>query len=191
MNGHSDVVLGAVAGREANWERLPGVIATWGLGAAPFDCWLAARGLGTLALRFERASANAARVAEFLAGQGRVRETIYPALANHPDQATARRQFGTACGSMVAFSMTGGLPAVEGFLRAAADIPFAPSLGELSTTVSHPASTSHRGLTPAGRAELGIDDGLLRLSVGIESPEWVVAALAAGLAGVKSRPGVG
>lgn len=191
MNGHSDVVLGAVAGREANWERLPGVIATWGLGAAPFDCWLAARGLGTLALRFERASANAARVADFLAGQGGVRETIYPALANHPDQAIARRQFGTACGSMVAFSLAGGLPAVEGFLRAATDIPFAPSLGELSTTVSHPASTSHRGLTPAGRAELGIDDGLLRLSVGIESPEWVEGALAAGLAGVKPRPGVG
>ncbi len=185
MNGHSDVVLGAVVGSEGIWERIPGVITTWGLTAAPFDCWLAARGLGTLALRVERAATNAQRVAEFLAGQQLVREVMYPGLAAHPDHATARRQFGGTCGSMVAFALQGGLPAVEGFMRAAAEIPFAPSLGELATTVSHPASTSHRGLSPAERAELGIDDGLLRLSVGIESAEWIIAALGAGLAGVK------
>ncbi|MGD9647289.1 MAG: PLP-dependent aspartate aminotransferase family protein [Pirellulales bacterium] len=185
MNGHSDVVLGAVVGREAAWQRLPDVLVTWGLGAAPFDCWLAARGLATLALRIERAAANAGRVAEFLAGNPLVREVIYPGLAGHPDQAIARRQFGQRFGSMVGFSLAGGLPAVERFLKTATEIPFAPSLGELGTTVSHPASTSHRGLSPDERAALGIDDGLLRLSVGIESPEWIMAALAAGLAGVE------
>ena len=191
MNGHSDVVLGAVISSAASWERMPGVITTWGLGAAPFDCWLAARGLATLALRIQRAAANAQAVAEFLAGQRAVREVVYPGLSTHPDQAVARQQFGDQFGAMVGFRLAGGLPAVERFMKAAAEIPFAPSLGELATTVSHPASTSHRGLSPAARAQLGIGDGLLRLSVGIESLDWIESALAAGLAGVNLAPGVG
>jgi cystathionine beta-lyase/cystathionine gamma-synthase len=107
----------------------------------------------------------------------------YPGLANHPRHALAARQFSRGFGSLVTFHLRGGRPAAEKFIAAAKRIPFCPSLGELQTTLSHPETTSHRGLTPEGRAALGITGGTIRLSVGIEPAEDVVAALAEGLAG--------
>lgn len=181
MNGHSDVLLGLLCGREGAWDRMAEVITTWGFTPAPHDCWLAARGVGTLALRAARASENAMAVAERLASDDRVAGVIYPGLADHPDHAVAATQFAGLYGSMVTFSLPGGRVAAERFVAAAKDIPLSPSLGDLSTTLSHPATTSHRGMTPAGRSELGIDDGMLRLSVGIESPEWIAESLDAAL----------
>jgi cystathionine beta-lyase/cystathionine gamma-synthase len=184
MNGHSDVVLGLLGGPEAQWERVPVVLSTWGLAASPFDCWLALRGLGTLGVRMERACASALAVAEMLATENRVEAVYYPGLAQHPDHVLAGRQFGDRFGSMVSFTLKGGTPAAAAFMKAAARIPFCPSLGELSTTLSHPESTSHRGLSAAARAALGITGGTIRLSVGIESTPAVIEAVQAGLAGM-------
>ncbi|MFO0872061.1 MAG: aminotransferase class I/II-fold pyridoxal phosphate-dependent enzyme [Pirellulales bacterium] len=181
MNGHSDVMLGMLAGGPQHWERVPAVVSAWGLASAPFECWLAGRGLSTLAVRMERACATAQRVAEFLAARRDLAGVDYPGLTAHPQHALARRQLHGGCGSIVTFHLPGGRAAAEAFLRGSA-IPFCPSLGEVSTTLSHPESTSHRGLTAEARAGLGIHGGTIRLSVGIESADQVLAAVAAGLA---------
>lgn len=185
MNGHSDVLLGLICGNTAQWGRVPTVSSTWGLSANPFDCWLAARGLGTLALRVDRAASNAQTAAEYLETRSEIQRVAYPGLASHPDHALARRQFGQQFGHMVTFHMRGGREAAEAFIRAARQIPFCPSLGDLCTTLSHPESTSHRTLDAIERGAAGISGGTIRLSVGIESPGTVIAALAEGLSGVK------
>lgn len=192
MNGHSDVLLGVVCGGGSNgsdgsqgaeaWRRVTSTIATYGLSASPFDCWLAARGIGTLALRAERASSNAFAAAEFLAGRAECEAVHYPGLKSHADHGLAARQFGGRFGSMLAFTLRGERSAADRFIAAAKRIPFCPSLGDLSTTLSHPQSTSHRGLSEADRRKLGITGGTIRLSVGIESPEAIVDALQEGLA---------
>lgn len=184
MNGHSDVLLGAVCGKADAWERVVGVVGSYGLSAAPFDSWLAARGIGTLALRAERASANALAAAMFLAGRAECARVYYPGLQAHPDHALADRQFAGRFGSMLSFTLVGGGAAATKFIAAAKRIPFCPSLGDLSTTLSHPESTSHRGFTPEERAALEITGGTIRLSVGIESADAIIAALAEGLAGL-------
>ena len=185
INGHSDVNLGLLCGHADCFERVPLVLSAWGLASSPFDCWLASRGVGTLALRVQRSDANALIAAKFVQQQPQVTEVHYPGLENHPDHSLACRQFGGRFGSMVTFTIRGGTVAAEGFIRAAKRIPFCPSLGDLSTTLSHPESTSHRGLINEARASLGIFGGTIRLSVGIESPETIVDALAEGFAGVK------
>jgi cystathionine beta-lyase/cystathionine gamma-synthase len=182
MNGHSDAVLGLVCGRESWWERIPRVITAWGLAAAPFECWLVSRGLTTMHLRVERACANALAAAEFLAAQPDVERVDYPGLAVHADHRLARQQFLGGFGTIVTFHLAGGRAAADAFIAAAKEIPFCPSLGEASTTLSHPETTSHRGMSEAGRAELGIHGGTIRLSLGTESLEHVLAALSEGLA---------
>ncbi len=184
MNGHSDVVLGLLCGASDRWERVGSVLSTWGLASAPFDCWLAMRGLGTLGVRAERGCASALAVARRLAKADSVETVYYPGLADHPDHALAKRQFGDRFGALVTFTLRGGTTAADAFMRAAERIPFCPSLGELSTTLSHPASTSHRSLSETERAALGITGGTIRLSVGIESSEAVIAAVEQGLAGL-------
>jgi cystathionine beta-lyase/cystathionine gamma-synthase len=182
MNGHSDVVLGFLGGPESLWGRIPNVISTWGLAASPFECWLALRGLGTLGIRMERASANALAVAEFLALRAEVSAVHYPGLTRHADHALATQMLAGGFGSMVTFTIIGGREAATRFIHATAEsIPFAPSLGDLCTTLSHPQSTSHRGLSADERARLGIDGCTIRLSVGIESIDGIRAALASGL----------
>jgi cystathionine beta-lyase/cystathionine gamma-synthase len=143
------------------------------------------RGLGTLAVRMERACASALAVAEMLASAKHVEAVYYPGLARHPDHALARRQFGDRFGSIVSFTLAGGTPAATAFMKAASQIPFCPSLGELATTLSHPESTSHRGLSAEQRRALGITGGTIRLSVGIESTRAVIEAAQAGLAGLE------
>ncbi len=177
MNGHSDVLLGLLCGRADVWQRVGPVSAIWGMTPSPFDCWLALRGIGTLALRAERASANAQKIAEFLAERKELASVHYPGLASHPDHALAKRQFTGGFGSVVTFTVRGGRGAAETFMRAAREIPFSPSLGDLSTTLSHPESTSHRTISPEARAAIGIDGGTIRLSVGIESPTHLLDAI--------------
>jgi cystathionine beta-lyase/cystathionine gamma-synthase len=184
MNGHSDVVLGLLCGSEDRWQRVPAVLSTWGLAAAPFDCWLALRGLGTLAVRAERACHNAQAVAELLAASNEVAAVCYPGLADHADHALARRQFGERFGAIVTFTLAAGSAAASTFM-ATSGIPFCPSLGELATTLSHPESTSHRGLSAQDRAVLGITGGTIRLSLGIESTAAILQGVKAGLAGVR------
>ncbi len=184
MNGHSDVMLGALCGRKRDWERVPLVLSAWGLASSPFDAWLALRGLATMHLRVERACETAGRVAEFLTQEATVGRVDYPGLPDHPQHALATNQFGGRYGSMVTFHLADGRPAADAFIAAAERIPFCPSLGEAATTLSHPESTSHRGLSPAAREALGISGGTIRLSVGLESCDFVVEALREALSGI-------
>lgn len=181
MNGHSDVMLGLLCGNDACWERVPVVASAWGLASSPFDCWLASRGIMTLHLRMAKANANAAHIAEFLAECPQVQRVEYPGLPSHPDHELAKQQFSEGFGSMVTFHLQGGRAAADRLI-AAGSIPFCPSLGEVSTTLSHPESTSHRGLSARERETLGIHGGTIRLSVGVESANSIVDALKSSLA---------
>ena len=181
MNGHSDVILGLVCG-----SARP--LGTRALGVV--DLGPRQRGLRLLVgagdwPRWRFASSGHAPTrwrSPALAESARVKAVHYPGLPEHPDHALARRQFGERFGTIVTFTVAGGAAGAGAFMKAAGRVPFCPSLGELSTTLSHPESTSHRGLTPEARAALGIDGGTIRLSVGIESPGWVIEAVGQGLA---------
>jgi cystathionine beta-lyase/cystathionine gamma-synthase len=190
MNGHSDVILGLLTGGgphfdAAGWPRVTSVLSTWGWASSPFDCYLALRGLSTLAMRADCGSRNAMALAEWLAAQPAVDAVHYPGLASHADHALAQRQFGERFGAMLTFNLRGGIDAATAFIRGASDVPFCPSLGELSTTLSHPASTSHRALSVEQRAKLAITDGTIRLSVGVETIDYLRDALGAGLAAIR------
>jgi len=181
LGGHSDVTIGALAGSAEAMDRARSLLATFGGTASPFDCWLTVRGIKTLALRMERASANALTVARFLASRPEVARVNYPGLETHPHHERACRLLRNGFGAMVTFDLAGGVAAAERFIAALRYIRFAPSLGDVSTTLSHPAKTSHRGYPPEQRERLGITDGLIRLSVGIERVGDIIADLEHGL----------
>ena len=181
IGGHSDVTLGVVCGRGDLQAEVTQVISIWGLASNPFDCWLADRGLATLALRMRAASANAAALADWLADQRGVARVLYPGRPEHPDHDLAGRVLQGGHGNMLCFDLAGGRDAVNRFLRRARGVPFSPSLGHFATTCSHPASTSHRYVSPAERQRQGITDGLLRLSVGVEDLEAIQREMAKGL----------
>ncbi len=169
LAGHSDATLGYVAARDAEVARaITDFAVTTGLTASPFDCWLAERGLFTFPLRYDRAEANAAALADHLAGLTGVARVLYPLRADHPDHNRAQSVLGARGGHMVSFEIAGGRAAANRLTRAAPQIAFAPTLGDVNTTLSHPASSSHRGLTEDARAALGITEGFFRISVGIE-----------------------
>ena len=175
LAGHSDVMLGYVAARDPDLARRLMVFSvTMGLTPSPFDCWLAERGLLTFPLRYDRAQATAALLADALAGLPGVKRVLYPLRDDHPDQALARGLLGDQGCNMVSFEMEGGRAAANSFTRAAEGLSFAPTLGDVGTTLSHPASSSHRALTPGDRAALGISEGFFRVSVGLEAPDALI-----------------
>ena len=153
----------------------------WGLASNPFDCWLAERGLATLELRMRAACDNALKLADWLADQPGVSRVWYPGREDHPDHELAKRVLDDGFGHMLCFELEGGRDAVNRFLHAAPGIPFSPSLGHSTTTLSHPATTSHRYTSPAERKRQGITDGLIRLSVGVEPLEHIQKEMAKGL----------
>lgn len=178
LAGHSDAMLGWV-GTDTP-ERAQAVreaAETWGFTGSPFDCWLAERGLASFPLRHARASANAAVLADRLAAEPSVEAVLYPGRPEHPDHNRVARVLGETHGTMLSFRMRGGRAEVNRFLRAAEALPFAPTLGDVATTLSHPASSSHRALDEAARAALGITEGFIRVSVGVEEPQAVGDAL--------------
>jgi cystathionine gamma-synthase len=181
VGGHSDVTLGVVCGRDDLQAEITQVVSIWGLASNPFDCWLTQRGLATLALRMRAASANAAALADWLAGQRGVSRVLYPGRPEHPDHDLAGRVLQGGRGNMLCFDLAGGRDAVNRFIRRARGVPFSPSLGHFATTCSHPASTSHRYVSPAERQRQGITDGLVRLSVGVEDLEEIQREMAKGL----------
>jgi cystathionine gamma-synthase len=186
LAGHSDATLGAVCTSRELGAPIRDAIVTWGLNASPFDCWLAERGLNTLDIRMERASANAAALADDLAAHPAVRRVFYPGRGDHPDHAVARRLLNGRFGSMVTFELAGGRDTVNRFMQALSSIPFAPTLGDVSTIISHPAVTSHRGLTPEAREALGIREGTIRVSVGVEPFDLLEREFRSALAAVAS-----
>jgi cystathionine beta-lyase/cystathionine gamma-synthase len=144
----------------------------------PFECWLASRGLRTLPLRMERVSKSAMRVAEFLASRGDVSAVFYPGLPRHPSRLVAERLLPNGCGGMLAFELPGGRETVSAvFRRLSRCIPFSPTLADARTTVSYPAGTSHKFMSPSERKRVGISDGLVRLSIGLEEPETLCREL--------------
>ena len=181
IGGHSDVTLGVVCGNGDLLLQINQVVSIWGLASNPFDCWLAARGLATLPLRMRAASANAAGLADWLADQPAVLRVIYPGRTDHPDHELARRLLQGGFGNMLCFELDGGRDAVNRFLHRAKGIPFSPSLGNTTTTCSHPSTTSHRYVSPAEKRRQGISDGLIRLSVGVEDLAEIKRELAKGL----------
>jgi cystathionine beta-lyase/cystathionine gamma-synthase len=182
IGGHSDVTLGVACGKEADMlPQITRIVSIWGMASNPFDCWLAERGLATLPLRMRTASRNAAALAEWLRTQRGVARVIYPGLRDHPEHELTGRMLGGYYGNMLCFELSGGRDAVNRFLRQARGVPFSPSLGNTTTTCSHPATTSHRYVSPAEKQRQGITDGLVRLSVGVEDVEEIQREMTKGL----------
>jgi cystathionine beta-lyase/cystathionine gamma-synthase len=181
IGGHSDVTLGLIVGKSDDLQQVSATSSIFGFSANPFDCWLAERGLATLALRMKAASANAAALADWLAMQPGVSQVVYPGRPDHPDHALARRVLQGGFGNMLCFELSGGRDAVNRFMHRAPGIPFSPSLGHITTTLSHPWTTSHRYTSPAQKKRQGITEGLIRLSVGVEELGQIQMAMTKGL----------
>ena len=183
LNGHSDMVGGIVAVGENPEvaERLAYLQNAVGAVAGPFDSFLALRGLKTLALRMERHCENAKVVAEYLEDHLKVEKVYYPGLASHPQHELAKQQM-FSFGGMVTAVLEGGLPAAKRFLERVEIFALAESLGGVESLIEHPAIMTHASIPPEIRAELGIGDGLVRLSVGIEDAEDLIADLSRALA---------
>jgi cystathionine beta-lyase/cystathionine gamma-synthase len=168
--GHSDVTLGFLGGPKARIQRAASVGSTFGLSGNPFDCWLALRGLATLGVRLPRACASALALAERMSVHPAVRSVHYPGLPGHPDHGRAAEMLCGGFGAIVTIDL-GGRTEANVFIKSLEHVPYAPSLGDVSTTLSHPATTSHRFQSPAQWAAQGITPGLVRLSIGVEHPD--------------------
>jgi len=189
LNGHSDLMMGMLCGRDSLWQRVPKVVAAWGLASAPFECYLAERGLMTFGVRMEAASRNASLAATCLETDPKVAKVHYPGLPNHPDYAKVDRCFyrgqtsdkgARIAGNVVTFDLVGDEQSVQNFMEKSG-IEYFPSLGECTTTLSHPCTSSHRHLTSAQRLQLGISTATVRLCLGIEPWEVLQRKIIAGL----------
>jgi cystathionine gamma-lyase len=179
LNGHSDAVGGAAVVRAGSdlAERIAYLQNAVGGVPGPFDSFLTLRGIKTLALRMERHCANALAVAEFLEKHPQVEHVRYPGLASHPQHALARRQMSAGYGGIVTAVVRGGLEAARRALERCHLFGLAESLGGVESLIEHPGMMTHASLPAEVRASLGISDGLIRLSVGVEDVEDLIAEL--------------
>ena len=179
IGGHGDVTGGIVATTAMRREKLWGFAKMAGGILGPFESWLALRGVKTLPLRMQRHCANAARVAAALAEHPRVAQVNYPGLASHASHATARKLFeDRGFGGMLSLDIKdAGREQAFGFLEALKLVTPATTLGDVYSLALYPAMSSHRALPPEQRAAIGIGDGLVRVSVGIEDPDDIIADL--------------
>ncbi len=168
LSGHSDVTAGVVSGARERIEAIRLLSIDLGAVLAPLEAWLCARGVQTLALRWDRICENASAIARDLAEMRGVRRVWYPGLADHPQHDLAKRLLGERFGGMVAFELDGGYEAGRRFLERVRLCRPAASLGGTKTLVVHPASITHTQLSPEERAAAGVTDGMIRMSVGIE-----------------------
>ena len=178
LAGHSDVTLGYVVAKDAALnKRIYDFAVTTGLTASPFDCWLAERGLLTFDLRFEKAQKNAENLADALATHPKIARVLYPMRKDHPDHELAKKHFkGNGC-NMVSFELTNKTRAAANlFTQCLEGIAFAPTLGDVGTTLSHPVSSSHRSMEAIDRERNRISEGFFRVSVGLETPEDLILA---------------
>jgi cystathionine gamma-lyase len=186
LSGHSDMVGGIVVvapGRTALNERLAFLQNAVGAVAGPFDSFLALRGLKTLALRMERHCANAAQIAAWLERREKVKQVRYPGLPSHPQHALARRQM-NGFGGMITIHLDSDLNGVRRFLENTRLFSLAESLGGVESLIEHPALMTHGSIPPEQRAAVGIDDSLVRLSVGVEDVDDLKSDLKTALAKV-------
>ncbi|MHB1328635.1 MAG: trans-sulfuration enzyme family protein [Gemmatimonadales bacterium] len=183
LNGHSDVTGGAVAGSQAVVDEVSRLARTWGPAISSHAAWLLDRGLKTLALRVAKQNANGLAVATWACGQAGITAVHYPGLTDHPDHAVASRLL-DGFGGMVGISLAGGTRAAETVLRRLRIFTHAPSLAGVESLVSEPRLTSHAALSAAQRSAIGIPDGFLRLSCGIEDTDDLIADLRHGLDGL-------
>ena len=186
LNGHSDVIGGAVMTSDAALhDRLRFLQNAVGAVPSPMDSFLVLRGLKTLHVRMERHAQNALRVARFLEEHPQAEKVTYPGLESHPQHALAKRQM-TGFGGMLTFVIRGGLESARAFLRAVRIFACAESLGGVESLIEHPAIMTHASVPAQTRAQLGIADGFIRVSCGIENAEDLIADLERGFAAAKA-----
>ena len=176
LNGHSDVIAGVVAGSTSFVEEVNRLMRLWGQAIDPHAAWLIDRGMRTLALRMERHNANGLAVAQWAEQHDGIARVHYPGLPSHPDHELAKTVL-HGFGGMVGLELKGGARASERVLKRLKMINHAPSLAGVETLVSEPRLTSHKGIGAEGRAKIGIPDGFLRLSCGIEDAGDIIADL--------------
>jgi len=174
LNGHSDIVAGAVIGRTDLIERITHKLNHLGASLDPHACFLLHRGMKTLAVRMNYQNKSALRLARFLENHPLVEKVNYPGLESHPRYSRACKLF-DGFGGMLSFEVRGGVEAAERFIQNTTLPISAPSLGGVESLITRPATTSHSGLSPEERHNLGISDGLIRVSVGIEATDDLVA----------------
>lgn len=185
IGGHSDVIGGVlVVNDDELARRLHFTQNAVGAIPAPWDCFLLLRSTKTLHIRLERHCANAARIADFLAEQKQIERVIYPGRKDHPQHAVAARQMRGGFGGMVTATLKGGLPAARAFLERVSVFSLAESLGGVESLIEHPAIMTHASIDKPLREALGITDGLVRFSVGIEDPEDLIEDIAEALAAI-------
>ena len=170
IGGHSDLTLGVLVGPRPVVEQIQALASTLGQTGNPFESWLALRGLATLSLRLDRACASALELARRFESHGQIARVIYPGLPSHRDHLLATRLLQDGYGAMITIDL-GDRARAKSFMKRLPSIPFAPSLGDVQTTLSHPATTSHRGQDDAQLARQGITSGMVRLSIGLEDPD--------------------
>jgi len=172
---HGDVTGGLVLGRADMMARVRDAMIRAGTNLGPFDAWLATRGARTLAVRLERQSASALALAAFLERHPAVARVYHPGLPSHPQHALARRLMPRIQGAMLSLDLRGGALAVEGLMTRARLSEFAPSFGDVATTWTYPTRTSHRRVSAEEQAAMGIGPGLVRVSVGLEDVNDLMA----------------
>jgi cystathionine beta-lyase/cystathionine gamma-synthase len=182
LNGHSDVIAGAIAGSVSLIEEVNRLMRLWGQAIDPHSAWLVDRGLRTLAVRMERHNANGLAVARWAAERPEISAVHYPGLPSHPDHAYAAQVL-AGFGGMVGLELAGGPDAAERVLKRLRVFTHAPSLAGVESLVSEPRLTSHRSIGAEGRARIGIPDGFLRLSCGIEDAADLIGDLEQALEG--------
>ncbi|MGI5838684.1 MAG: trans-sulfuration enzyme family protein [bacterium] len=177
INGHNDVIAGAVIASPGIVIAAKHVIASFGTVISPFDAWLVLRGIKTMSLRVAKQSANALAVATALAKHPKVAQVFYPGLPDNPYHELATRLLRGGYGAMLSFYIPDDRDKVNKFMQTLAVIKFVTTLGGVRTTLSHPATTSHADLEPDLQKKMGIHNGLLRLSIGIEDAADLIADL--------------
>lgn len=176
LNGHHDILMGAVLGSEPYIEEVLQKEMLWGQTPDPFACWLLERGLKTLDVRVRRANESALAIAQWAEKRKEIVQVHYPGLKSHPDHEVAKDVL-DGFGGMLALELKGGGKAADRFLKKLRLVTHAPSLGGVDTLVSEPRFTSHAKMTPAERAAIGIPDGFLRFSIGLEAVDDLIADL--------------
>lgn len=182
LNGHSDVTAGAIVSSNEFMSKVRAVGTIYGPTLSPFDAWLVLRGLKTLALRMERHSANALSLAKFLASHPKVNTVNYPGLESSPTFTVANKLLQNGYGGMLSFTVLGGLQGAQKIIDSLRMTELVPSLAGVATTTSHPGKTSHRAIPAAEREQYGVGDGLIRVSVGIEHIDDIIADFSQALA---------